>query len=71
MASLEVTFREMCVKHDLTFMYSDDHDVMLAGNRSLSVIKRVAQDLDPKVAKHIWNDVVQSKLKSHHSQFYW
>ena len=71
MADLESTFREMCIKHDLTYMYSDDHDVMLAGHRSYSAIQRVAKDLDPEVAARIWNDVVKSKVKSDHSLFYW
>jgi hypothetical protein len=68
----EEQFREMCVKHDLTYDYSDDGSVWRRGAASYQKVRAAAQELGMDKAKQIWNEVVDSKLRPEgREQFYW
>lgn len=68
----EEEFRDMCVRHDLTYDYSDDHSVWTRGNASLAKIQAAAKQLPRETAVRIWNEVVDTKLIADaRAQFYW
>ena len=68
----EAKFRQMCVSHDLTYAYSDDHRYWVAGERTLKAIKAFAETMDDEVVKRIWDEVVDTKLKAGHcEEWYW
>lgn len=68
----EHEFEEMCRRHDLTYVYSDDGDVWRAGEKSLDAIIVAAADLPREDAVRIWNEIVDLKVEPEYcQQFYW
>lgn len=68
----EQQFEEMCRRHDLTYVYSDDGGVWRAGEKSLDAIIVAAADLPREVAVRIWNEIVDTKvMPEYREQFYW
>jgi len=68
----EDEFRRMCVLHDLTYDFSDDHSVWRRGGESLTKVKTAAAELPRETAVRIWNEVVDTKLREEYrQQFYW
>lgn len=68
----EEQFRQMCIAHDLTYDYSDDHRSWSAGRASMAAIREAAKLLDPEAVRRIWNEVVDSKLvPGFRAGFYW
>jgi hypothetical protein len=65
-------FRQMCVRHDLTFDYSDDSGCYRAGLASLKEIDSAIETIGlPKETDRIWNEVVDEKIiESSAPQFY-
>lgn len=71
-ANMEQAFYEMCKRHDLTYVYSDDGRVYAKGRQSLEEIEAAAAKLPPGVAAQIWNRVVDEKiLAEHRTDWYW
>ena len=70
---LESEFTRLVRQHDLTFAFSDDHRVWLAGQDSLTKIMMMRGKLDEDVANAIWNAEVDRKLTSEEARerFYW
>jgi hypothetical protein len=69
---LEELFRNMCVSHDLTHMYSDDGSVYRRGREQLMNIREAAKELPDGMAKRVWNETVDSKIaEGYREQFYW
>jgi hypothetical protein len=68
----EQSFREMCVRHDLTYDYSDDGSVWRRGRESYAAVREAAKLLPREAAVRIWNEVVDTKLVVRaRSEFYW
>lgn len=66
----EEDFEQLCMQHDLTYSYSDDHRKWRNGNESLHKIREAAKFVDN--AAEIWNRVVDRKLKEDvREKFYW
>lgn len=67
----EEEFRKLCVSHDLTYEYSDDHSYWTRGRASLAKVQEAAKKLDRAVAERIWNEVVDTKvIESHRKDWY-
>jgi len=66
-------FARLVRQHDLTFAFTDDHRVWLAGQDSLTKIMMMRGKLDEDVANAIWNAEVDRKLASEEARerFYW
>lgn len=68
----EDEFRRMCMAHDLTYQYSDDHRAWQAGSEFASALRRAASQLDRKTAVRIYNEIVDSKIVPQFAhEFYW
>lgn len=68
----EDEFRQLCLQHDLTYSYSDDHSVWRRGSMSFTLIRDAAKQLGGDKAKPIWNSVVDQKVVEKFRQgFYW
>lgn len=65
-------FTTMVARHDLTYSYSDDHSVYLAGSASLAAINQARKFIPWPVARRIWNEAVDRKLiPSGRADWYW
>ena len=65
-------FARLVRQHDLTFAFTDDHRVWLAGQDTLQAIMTMRDKLDPEVANAIWNAEVDRKIASEaRERFYW
>ena len=66
-------FARLVRQHDLTFAFTDDHRVWLAGQDSLTKIMMMRGKLAEDVANAIWNAEVDRKLASEEARerFYW
>jgi len=68
----EQEFRELCIKHDLTYAYSDDPRWWRKGVLTHDAIKAAAKSLPHDVVVRIWNEVVDEKiLPGSREMFYW
>jgi len=68
----EARFRAMCKQHDLTYAFSDDHRVWRRGCDTLMQIMAAAKELPGGIAKSIWNEVVDEKIKpDYREKYYW
>ena len=68
----EAEFRTLCIRHDLTHMYSDDGEVYRRGRESLMKIREIAKELSKEAVVRIWNEVVDMKvLEGYRDPFYW
>lgn len=56
------SFKQMVVDHDLTYIYSDDHQEYMKGQSSEGRIALAARDLPREAAVEIWNEQVDKKL---------
>ena len=69
-------FSRMVASHDLTYQHTDDHKYYIAGNKSYSQIRQLAEELKElgayDQAVTIWNANVDQKLVPNARQgFYW
>ena len=55
-------FRRLCIRHDLTYAYSDDHRYWVAGQKSWAEINEFSKEILPDDAATIWNEIVDMKL---------
>jgi len=68
----EDEFRKLCKNHDLTYQYSDDGPVWRRGQASYDNLVEASKKLPREVAVHIYNEVVDTKLKEgYRDGFYW
>lgn len=68
----EEEFRKLCMAHDITYEYSDDHRAWSKGSQEYREIHAAAAVLGADVAKPIWNECVDKKIiEGHREQFYW
>ena len=54
----------MCLNHDHTYSYSDDHRYWIAGFRSYESIMAAANVIGMSEATVIWNEVVRGRFPS-------
>lgn len=65
-------FSIMVRNHDLTYIYSDDHNYWARGERTLADIMRAAKEIPREDVVRIWNENVDLKIVDHaRSTFYW
>jgi hypothetical protein len=65
-------FRVLCLKHDITYKYSDDFSNYVAGSKSRKKILEMAKTMDPEVAGWIWDTVMRTKIREGNRQgWYW
>lgn len=65
-------FEQACIRHDLTYGYSDDSRWYRAGLASETEIVAAADKFEPADVERIWNKVVDSKLvEGARESFYW
>ena len=65
-------FERACVRHDLTYSYSDDGRWWRAGCASEDAIRKAAKKFPREDVERIWNAVVDTKLVPEaREQFYW
>lgn len=65
-------FMDLVRRHDITYMYSDDHRAYLAGQASMDAIQAAAKDLDPALVATIWNAEVDRKIAvDYREEWYW
>ena len=58
--------------HDLTYAYSDDHNIWVRGERQLADINKAALTIPREDAVRIWNEQVDKVLMAQfRPQFYW
>jgi len=62
-------FRELCMRHDLTYVYSDDARAFRAGRDSWLRIQAAAKSVPNAAA--IWNDCVDAKMAIGRESHYW
>ena len=59
----EAEFEQMVRNHDLTFMYSDDGEIVRRGRESLRKIRQAAALLPEGVGVRIFNEHVDKSLR--------
>lgn len=65
-------FKAACVRHDLTYQYSDDGDSWRRGGASEDRIRRAAKQFAREDVERVWNAVVDTKLvEDARKDFYW
>lgn len=69
--TLEEFEREVS-KHDLTYSYSDDHEVWRRGSQHKEQIRQAAKRLPRHEVERIWNAMVDRRLhEGYRDEFYW
>lgn len=58
-------FREMCDKHDLTYVFSDDYKAYSKGEMQYKELVEFSKRLPREVAVQIWNENVEKKIMQH------
>lgn len=65
-------FAELVDKHDLQYVYSDDHSVYTNGQAEYRKIFSLAKQIPENEARAIWNAAVDRKVKeSQRHNYYW
>ena len=65
-------FRDLCLKHDIFYKYTDDWSRYVAGSRSRRMIAEMAKTMDLEVAGWIWDTVMRGKIpKGERQGWYW
>jgi len=71
--AIQEYFTQLVKRHDITYNYSDDHNVWRKGQQQRDLIHSYAMKLDRKVATDIWNKNIDESFthEDTRTQFYW
>ena len=65
-------FEQEVSRHDLTYSYSDDHEVWRRGSSHRAKIREAAEGLPREDVERIWNAMVDRRLhEGYRDEFYW
>lgn len=64
-------FRDLVMKHDLFYSYSDDHRVWLRGQDSWAAINEASVHILPDDAAEIWNEMIDKNVREDYRSHYY